>query len=444
MLAHHYQSALDLARATGQDTADLAPLARTALQTAGDRAFALNAAAAAAGYYRAALALWPNDAHRQRAELLRLLGTALYETAELNQAEAALAEGSRVAAAAGAVALDARIRLLLTEIRVSQRGTEDQALAECQAAAAVFEAEGDLEGLAEAWRLTGMLHFWLGHSPADREALERAVAYARQGGHRRVQMQASFWLGVTFMSLPVPADAAVRRTEQLLRTADGDPWAEADLLRPLSVFYAYTGRFADARDAIARTRSVDDSSGAKFRHAMDADVAGEIELLAGDPATAERYLREAYEAYIAMGDRGFRSTIAGKLAEALYALGRFDEAQQITEEAQAAATPDDIDAHARWRIARAKVLARRGEFPAARTLLDEATALLSPTAWAVLQAETLQAKAEVDRLAGAPERAEASLRAALRIYQDRHAAALVEQVAAALAGLTSHPTAKPA
>jgi hypothetical protein len=114
------------------------------------------------------------------------------------------------------------------------------------------------------------------------------------------------------------------------------------------------------------------------------------------------------------------------------------------EQAQAAAAPADIDAQARWRAARAKVLARAGQFPAAQTLLDEAEALVSPTCWAALQAGILVARAEVDRLAGTPGRAEASLRAALRIYQDRHAAPLAEQAAAALADLADHPSAKPA
>jgi len=50
----------------------------------------------------------------------------------------------------------------------------------------------------------------------------------------------------------------------------------------------------------------------------------------------------------------------------------------------------------------------------------------------------------VDQLAGAPERAEGSLRAALRIYADRHAAPLAEQAAAALADLAAHPSVKPA
>ena len=49
-----------------------------------------------------------------------------------------------------------------------------------------------------------------------------------------------------------------------------------------------------------------------------------------------------------------------------------------------------------------------------------------------------------DALAGVPAQAEASLRAALRLYQDRHAPLLAGQAAAALASLTGHPSAKSA
>jgi class 3 adenylate cyclase/tetratricopeptide (TPR) repeat protein len=444
MLAHHYQAALDLARTVGQDTAGLAPRARAALHAAGDRAAALQAFGSAAGYYRHALALWPPDAPGQRAGLLRLLGTSLHEAGELHQAEAVLAEGVEAAAAGGLPALRARIRIRLAEIHAQQGGRFEEALADCEAAAVILEAEGDREGLAEAWQLTGMVRFVLGRSPDDQQALERAITYAGQTGHRRAQIQASFWLATTFMLLPIPADTAIARAEQLLHTADGEPWAEADILMPLSQIYAYAGRFADARDAIARTQSVYDRSGAKLRRALGMLAAGNAEQIAGDPAAAEHHLRQAYQAFCVMGDRGYLSTVAGGLAEALYAQGRLGEAQQLTEEAQAAAASDDIDPQARWRAVRAKVLARGGQFPAARALLDEAEALVSPTCWAALQAQILMARAEVDRLAGAPERAAASLRAAQRIYTDRHATPLAEQAAAALAALTGHPSAKPA
>jgi len=49
----------------------------------------------------------------------------------------------------------------------------------------------------------------------------------------------------------------------------------------------------------------------------------------------------------------------------------------------------------------------------------------------------LAAKAEVSRLAGAPGEAEASLRQALRIYENRRAAPLAERTRAALASLVA-------
>jgi class 3 adenylate cyclase/predicted ATPase len=112
MLAHHYLSALDLTRAAKRDSPDLAPRARLALHGAGDRALALNAFAAAAGYYRAALGLWPQDAAEQRAGLLFGLALALGGAGEdgdgaaLEQARSALAaSGDR----AGAAEAEARL-----------------------------------------------------------------------------------------------------------------------------------------------------------------------------------------------------------------------------------------------------------------------------------------------------------------------------------------------
>ena len=109
-------------------------------------------------------------------------------------------------------------------------------------------------------------------------------------------MRASHWLAVTFHLLPIPADAGIARAEQLLQEADsGDLWAEADLLKPLCILYAYTGRFADARAALTRTRSIFAGFGARFALAESAIPAGSMELAIGDRAAAERYLREGYE-----------------------------------------------------------------------------------------------------------------------------------------------------
>jgi len=61
MSAHHWRSALELGRASGGDTGELAEKTRLALRHAGDRAFALNNHAAAAALFDQALVLWPEE-----------------------------------------------------------------------------------------------------------------------------------------------------------------------------------------------------------------------------------------------------------------------------------------------------------------------------------------------------------------------------------------------
>src|SRR5712691_10990195 len=77
MLAHHYVAAIDYARAAGREDSELAEPARRALRDAGERAYALNAYAAAARFYERALELTPAmDAAKPR--LLLQLGHALH------------------------------------------------------------------------------------------------------------------------------------------------------------------------------------------------------------------------------------------------------------------------------------------------------------------------------------------------------------------------------
>ena len=152
--------------------------------------------------------------------MLRLLGAVLFEAGDLQGAYAVLSDGFQVAADAPAV--QARIRILLADVRYYQGTGIAETLAECEAAAAILEAAADLDGLAEALSSAGRLRALLGHAPAYRNILERAIACARQTGNHRAQMRASNWLAITYYTLPVPVDAAVARTEELLHDALGE------------------------------------------------------------------------------------------------------------------------------------------------------------------------------------------------------------------------------
>ena len=168
---------------------------------------------------------------------------------------------------------------------------------------------------------------------------------------------------------------------------------------------------------------------------MSAIPAGMTELIAGDFGAAEQILRHGVETLHAMGERGYRSTAVAFLAEALYAQGRLDEAQRLTEDAEALAGAGDVFSQAQWRATRAKLLARRGESGAAVRLADEALAQIPATSFDPLLGEVLTAKAEVLRLAGAPGDAETSLRRALQLFEDRRMTPLAERVRALLASL---------
>jgi hypothetical protein len=356
------------------------------------------------------------------------------------RAEATLSQGSQIATAAGLHAVRARIRVQLSELHFMLGITDLEDLSECEAAAAVLAAEGDLEGLAEAWVAIGSQRADLGDAAAGIEAVERGIAYAEESGNHFIKLFATSSLVAGFFHLlPVPVDVAIGRAERYLEAASGDPWAEAAILQPLAPLYGYAGRFADARAAITRAQSAQTRCGAEIDSALSAGLAGLIEMTAGDLAAAETELKKGCDALRATGQRGYLCSLLPRLAEVEYALGRAGEAQRLTEESEALAEAADLDAQARWRATRAKILAQRGQFTTARQLAGEAEALIAPTSRADLQTEILVAKAEVAKLAGAPAEAAASLRTALRIYQDRRIVPLADQTRAALASLPAEP-----
>ena len=112
-----------------------------------------------------ALAQRPAD-QRLRADLLRLLGAVLFEAGDLRSRGHGAVGRLEVAAAAGAPAVQARIRVMLADVRNRKALGSAETLAECEAAAAVLESQGDLDGLAEALTVVGKLRFWLDDVPA--------------------------------------------------------------------------------------------------------------------------------------------------------------------------------------------------------------------------------------------------------------------------------------
>jgi len=112
LLAHHYLSALELARAAGTDAGILKEAAAAALVSAGDRASALNSFASAARFYDEALALGVGEPDRPR--VLFRLGAALHLAGDERRIEI-LEEARDLLVAAGDPETAAEASLLLAE-----------------------------------------------------------------------------------------------------------------------------------------------------------------------------------------------------------------------------------------------------------------------------------------------------------------------------------------
>ena len=366
-----------------------------------------------------------------RAALLGLLGAVLEQTGDLTEAEGTLAEGLRIADDAGDSVLVARLRVRLADARQMLGALSDpDALAECEAAAATLEAASDLAGLADALAVIGKFRFWL----RDRfqETLERAAAIGRESGNRPAELVALEWLAVSLHDLSVPTDVAILRQEQLLAEVAGEPRAEAGILAPLAWNYGFAGRFAEAREALARSGAV---FSAEFGWTLDwagcAMNAGAIELMAGNPAVAERALRPAYDTLRAMGAANYLVDTAYYLTSSLCEQDRVDEARHVVEETRSALPPGERSAQAVWNLAAAKVQARGGEFATGESLARDGRTLLGTLSPRWL-GQALLTQGEVLEFAGKLDEAAVVFGEALALYEDRRAIPLAQTARRAL------------
>jgi tetratricopeptide (TPR) repeat protein len=179
------------------------------------------------------------------------------------------------------------------------------------------------------------------------------------------------------------------------------------------------GSFDEARRLAARSRTILEDLGLMLAASVLDVWAGQVELLAGDPAAAERIWRASYETLERLGERGNLSTIAAFLAEALYEQEANDEAQRLTEVSEGAASDDDATSQIAWRVTRAKLLARRGELERAEELSREAVARADQTEWPNLRGSARTSLAEVLLAAGRPDGAGRAAEEAVEIYDNK-------------------------
>jgi class 3 adenylate cyclase/tetratricopeptide (TPR) repeat protein len=411
IVGYHLEQAVGYRRELGEMDEDGLRLAREAAERlghAGAQAAARGDAPAAANLLGRAADLRTRD-DPQRIELLLDLSNALTRAGELGPAAEAVDEALAHARASRdhrleQHALVARQHLLLLT-DPEGRIAEVQELA--RSAIAVFEELGDAAGLANAWNLLGSIGWMTCRFGESAEALERAADYARRAGDRAQEGEIIVRLSGMIGAGPAPVPDAIAKCRELIRRLGDDRTRVASLSMTLAVQEAMSGSFDAARARCADLIALLEELGLRLALAGGRAILGLVELLADDPVAAERELRAASAVYEEMGEHGYLSTRAAELAEALYRQGRDAEAEPYTYVSERTAASDDIESQARLRAVRAKVLARRSERHEADRLIGEALELIAPTDFVRLQCDVLLAAAEVARLAGRDDEAEA-------------------------------------
>jgi class 3 adenylate cyclase/tetratricopeptide (TPR) repeat protein len=388
------------------------------LASAGRRAFGRGDTPAACSLLRRAVALLTTD-DPVRHDLQGDLADALMEEGQFEEARAVVEEMAEIAERLGDDRLRARAELGLRglQLHISEIAGVDRVIADTLRAIDVFVGTGDEAGLARAWQILMIIHGTTGAYDRASEAARQIIEHANAAGDPRRAARGAMGYATTALLGPTPVGEALAVCEKLIDDVRGDRRAESVVLGVLAQLHAMRGEFDEARTLYRRAATLLADLGRSVTAATLSTESSRVEALAGDFEAAERELRRDDAALEAMGERYYRSTVDGLLAQVLAVNGRLEEAAAFSETAEALADPDDVSSHVFWRTARARVFARTNRKADAERLAREAVELAMGTVDVCLHAGALVDLADVLELEGRPNEAGPPLREALALYE---------------------------
>ena len=296
----------------------------------------------------------------------------------------------------------------------------------------MFEAAGDEWGLTVASGSLLIAELVDARSQADiAAAAERVAVHARWANDR-------LWIDWAEIQLVIAQAMGATPVEACLRWLDEHPDVERRSVLPhRDRLLAMLGRFDEANRLLTETGDRMAELGTLRSHVWLSSRRFEVAMLEGDAGRAEAAAREMCETAPAVGELGNFMWFCCNLAQALLELGRDDEAEQWLERGRASAPSDERLPRMLWRQAKAKVLARRGEYEDGERCAREAVALGAETDMLNAHADALLDLAEVLELAGQDARAE--LDQALVLYKQKGNLVMAERTRARLVELMAPP-----
>ncbi len=429
MLGHHLRQAFTYAAEREVDEADRLALARRAaghLFAAAEQALARSALPAATVLFRQTAALLPDEAP-ERVDALVELGAALLTEGRLEESSDVLADAEEQGRATGNER--GREHAVVLGMQVALDRDPDPALAAIttvtERAATVFRSAGDDLGMSRVQHTRALAHWFAGRCADAGEAWTQAAAHARRSRHPWALQDMQAWVASSLQLGPEPVPSAIERCEALVEETASHPLWQAFIMRPLGLLYALDADLdrADAAfDACGRVLAELETIHSAAMHRE-----GEAALLAGDPARAERLLRESVERLEAMGDRAFVSVALPLLAQAVEQQGRGDEAYELSLRSEEQASRFDILAQVHWRTVRARVLARREQHDEAERLARAALTLADSTDWLLGRGGARETLAAVLSAVGLDDEAYQARADAISLYERKGARLLAER-----------------
>jgi DNA-binding SARP family transcriptional activator len=326
-----------------------------------------------------------------------------------------------------------RVRAELEHAHMRSLGEPARArtlVATARRAVPLLEAAGDDRALGRAWYCIAFVRggFYCEYAAMEEAAERVAVCYRRAGWSLSASLDL---LGLALDFGPRPVDEAIARLAQLSGEDSGDRWVDANVAIWLGRLEAMRANFDVARRHVERGQRVFSDLGAD---SAVVDTCGRataaIELAAGAPDVAVRALRDACALLEDTRQTSVLATRAAELANALYELGRYDEASEWAQRAGESSGDDDLDAILTRQPVEAKISARLGRAGDAERLARGVVGLAARTDALNRRAESLLALAEVLQLAGAEQEARQHVAPALRLFEQKGNIAAARRVRA--------------
>jgi tetratricopeptide (TPR) repeat protein len=425
IVGYHLEQAAGYGAELGRRSVELEERAALRLASAGLRASERHDPNACVTLLTRACALL-DDGDPRRLTLLPTLGQALYWLGRLDDAYRYLDD------AADRADPDTAAYAFFFRMYVAGHGESTSPIEmEPLVRARLLAVEG-LAGdrtLASGHLSLGWILYWQGRLGAGSEEGEKAVELARRAGDRRVQWEALRLVGVSKMH-------GAASWSEVERHADEMDSAGVSSTTVRGFAAAMQGRFDEAR-LVYEEGVRDQLEHGQVLNALIQRLwfGRECAYYAGDVAQAEEILREGWVGLGEVGERGYRSTMGGCLAEVVALQGRLDEAEALLEESISISSLDDWVTVSGYEMGRAIVASGRGDHDRACKLGREAVDMVDAREYVTLQADYRLTYGQVLLAAGRTEEARAELLRAREVAEIKGSTAIITRVDELLAGM---------